>query len=86
MKTNANFKAYLTNPTITRSDKVTMIDNAFDAKSNTSPVTKNLLVTMAGNARLGDAEKVFFFPHHDFHTTLVATKPFECRRLFRNFF
>lgn len=58
IKTNANFKAYLTNPTITRSDKVTMIDNAFDPKSNTSSVTKNLLVTMAGNARLGDTEKV----------------------------
>lgn len=58
IKTNANFKAFLTNPTITRSEKVTLLDNAFDPGSKTSSVTKNLLVTMAGNARLGDAEKV----------------------------
>lgn len=35
-----------------------MVDKAFDAKSKTSSVTKNLLLTMAGNARLGDTEKV----------------------------
>lgn len=36
-----------------------MVDKAFDAKSKTSSVTKNLLLTMAGNARLGDTEKVW---------------------------
>lgn len=58
IRTNANFKAYLTNPTISRGAKVDMIDQAFDAKSKTSSVSKNLLLTMAGNARLGDTEKV----------------------------
>lgn len=58
IKTNGNFKAYLTNPTISRDAKVEMVSTAFDAKSKTSAITKNLLVTMAGNARLGDAEKV----------------------------
>lgn len=55
---NVNFKAYLTNPTITRGAKVDMVDKAFDAKSKTSAVTKNLLLTMAGNNRLGEVEKV----------------------------
>lgn len=58
ISSNANFKAYLTNPTISRGSKVDMVSKAFDAKSKTSAVTKNLLVTMAGNARLGDTEKV----------------------------
>ncbi|CAN0521885.1 unnamed protein product, partial [Laminaria digitata] len=58
IRTNANFKAYLTNPTISRGAKVDMIDKAFDVKSKTSSVSKNLLLTMAGNARLGDTEKV----------------------------
>jgi len=34
------------------------VDKAFDAKSKTSAVTKNLLLTMAGNNRLGEVEKV----------------------------
>ena len=55
---NVNFKAYLTNPTVSRSAKVDMVDKAFDAKSKTSAVTKNLLLTMAGNNRLGVADKV----------------------------
>lgn len=55
---NVNFKAYLTNPTVSRSAKVDMVDKAFDAKSKTSAVTKNLLLTMAGNNRLGESDKV----------------------------
>lgn len=58
MKNSTGFRAYLTNPTISRGDKVKIIDKAFDAKSKTSAVTKNLLLTMAANARLRDADKV----------------------------
>jgi len=72
IRTNANFKAYLTNPTVSRSAKVDMVDKAFDAKSKTSSVTKNLLLTMAGNARLGDTEKVI-----DAYTRMLKAKKGE---------
>eukprot|EP00903_Cladosiphon_okamuranus_P006571 g6419.t1 len=72
INTNANFKAYLTNPTVSRSAKVEMVDKAFDAKSKTSSVTKNLLLTMAGNARLGDTEKVI-----DAYTRMLKAKKGE---------
>eukprot|EP00904_Undaria_pinnatifida_P010619 jgi/Undpi1/6688/HiC_scaffold_20.g09167.m1 len=72
IRTNVNFKAYLTNPTISRGAKVDMIDKAFDVKSKTSSVTKNLLLTMAGNARLGDTEKVI-----DAYTRLLKAKKGE---------
>ncbi|CBJ29188.1 ATP synthase O subunit, mitochondrial precursor [Ectocarpus siliculosus] len=72
IRNNANFKAYLTNPTVSRSAKVEMVDKAFDAKSKTSSVTKNLLLAMAGNARLADAEKVI-----DAYTRMLKAKKGE---------
>lgn len=53
-KKSPQFGAFLENPMISRKDKSAYVSSL----ENLSPVTRNLLVTMAGNARLGDLPKV----------------------------
>lgn len=53
---NASFAAYLGNPTVAREDKVAYLDGVLGDRI--SSVTKNLLLTMASNARLEDLDKV----------------------------
>merc|ERR1712032_1376362 len=53
---NAEFGDYLKNPTIARKDKVSAMTSLLSEKM--SPVTVNLMTTLAGNARLADTSKV----------------------------
>ena len=48
------FAAFLENPLISRDDKTTAVESL----DQLSPITLNLLVTMAGNARLNELPKV----------------------------
>ena len=57
MEKNAGFGDYLSNPTVSRDAKVSAIDKVFEG-DKTQAVTKNLMMTMAANARLADAGKV----------------------------
>lgn len=82
VNTNANFKAYLTNPTVSRGAKVNMVDQAFDANSKTSTVSKNLLLTMAGNARLGDTGKVRLLRFFNLASAKTAALPSAVVRQF----
>jgi F-type H+-transporting ATPase subunit O len=52
--TSKSFAQFLENPLISRDDKTKAVEG-FD---KLSPVTRNLLVTMAGNARLNELPKV----------------------------
>ena len=54
---NSGFADFLSNPTVSRDDKVTTIDKMFEG-GKTQAVTKNLMSTMAANNRLEDAGKV----------------------------
>eukprot|EP00616_Rhizochromulina_sp_CCMP1243_P009890 CAMPEP_0118962576 /NCGR_PEP_ID=MMETSP1173-20130426/865_1 /TAXON_ID=1034831 /ORGANISM="Rhizochromulina marina cf, Strain CCMP1243" /LENGTH=208 /DNA_ID=CAMNT_0006910859 /DNA_START=36 /DNA_END=662 /DNA_ORIENTATION=- len=54
---NAQFAEYLSNPTVSRAAKVSAVDKLFEGPK-TSDVTKNLMVTLASNARIGEAGKV----------------------------
>jgi len=54
---NAEFAAYLRNPTVSREAKVGAVDKLF-AGSSVSSLTQNLLSAMASNARLGETGKV----------------------------
>ena len=54
---NPSFDEFLSDPTVSREAKVEAIDKMFDGKK-TQAVTKNLMMTMAANARLADAGKV----------------------------
>eukprot|EP00611_Tribonema_gayanum_P026254 TRINITY_DN619_c0_g1_i2.p3 TRINITY_DN619_c0_g1~~TRINITY_DN619_c0_g1_i2.p3 ORF type:complete len:215 (-),score=89.33 TRINITY_DN619_c0_g1_i2:65-709(-) len=54
---NAEFSSYLSNPTVTRADKVALIESVFDGK-HTTDISRNLFTTMAANARLSDARRV----------------------------
>ncbi|CAN0043402.1 unnamed protein product [Discosporangium mesarthrocarpum] len=69
MKKNASFAAFLGNPTVSRGEKVGMVEHLFDAKSKTCDITKNLLMAMAGNARLDEAPKVI-----DAYTKMLKAK------------
>jgi ATP synthase F1 delta subunit len=57
ISSNSEFAIYLSNPTISRSTKVSLIESVFDGKK-TDQISKNLFTTMAANARLGDARRV----------------------------
>lgn len=54
--TSAAFKLFLDNPLISRDEKTTKITDML--KSKTSPVTLNLMTTLAGNARLNETGKI----------------------------
>mmetsp|Transcript_30401 Transcript_30401/g.97004 ORF Transcript_30401/g.97004 Transcript_30401/m.97004 type:complete len:209 (-) Transcript_30401:25-651(-) len=56
LQKNAAFAATLSNPTVGREAKVAYLDGILGTKY--SPITKNLLLTMASNARLDELEKV----------------------------
>lgn len=51
---SAKFAQFLENPMISRDDKTKVVEGL----DKLAPVTRNLLVTMAGNARLADLPKV----------------------------
>jgi len=51
------FSQYLTNPTISRTEKVGTVEKLFDG-SKVSPLTKNLMGVLAANDRLGQTVKV----------------------------
>lgn len=53
---SALFSSFLENPLISRNDKTTQIADML--KGKVSPITLNLMTTLAGNARLGETEKV----------------------------
>uniref|UniRef100_A0A7S3L5B2 ATP synthase subunit O, mitochondrial n=1 Tax=Amphora coffeiformis TaxID=265554 RepID=A0A7S3L5B2_9STRA len=53
-KTSKQFSMFLENPMISRDDKTAYVSGL----DKISPITKNLLITMAGNARLADLPKV----------------------------
>jgi len=53
-QTSKQFAQFLENPLISREAKTSYVSSL----DKLSPITKNLLVTMAGNARLGDLPKV----------------------------
>jgi len=53
-QTSKPFASFLENPLISRNDKTKYVSSL----DNLSPVTRNLLVTMAGNARLSELPKV----------------------------
>lgn len=53
-QTSPQFSAFLKDPLISRDDKTKYVSGL----DKLSPITRNLLVTMAGNARLGDLPKV----------------------------
>lgn len=57
INSNAEFATYLSNPTISRTSKVELIESIFDGKK-TEPISKNLFATMAANARLADTGRV----------------------------
>jgi len=57
LETKPAFSEYLNNPTVSRDAKVGAIEKLFDGPK-TSGVSKNLMVTMAANNRVGDAAKV----------------------------
>lgn len=54
--TNAGFASFLENPLISRNDKTLYVTELLAKK--TSPITLNLMTTLAGNARLGEVQKV----------------------------
>lgn len=66
-ESSAGFKSFLENPLISRTDKTAQVAELLGDK--TSPVTLNLLTTMAGNARLGDVGQVV-----DDYVTLMKAK------------
>lgn len=53
-QTSASFKSLLENPLISREAKMKYVSTL----DQLSPITRNLLATMAGNARLGELSKV----------------------------
>jgi len=53
---NAAFASFLENPLISRNDKTTYVTELLAKK--TSPITLNLMTTLAGNARLAEVPKV----------------------------
>jgi len=53
-KSSKQFSMFLENPMISRDDKTAYVSGL----EKISPITKNLLITMAGNARLADLPKV----------------------------
>lgn len=57
MTKNSGFSSYISNPTVSREAKVDTISKMFDGPK-TSSVTKNLMLTMASNNRIGEATKV----------------------------
>jgi F-type H+-transporting ATPase subunit O len=57
IKRNKEFQAYLSNPTISRNEKVAEMEGIFDDKRN-SDISKRLFTTMAANARLKEAVRV----------------------------
>jgi len=54
--TNAAFASFLENPLISRNDKTKYVTDLLAKK--TSPITLNLMTTLAGNARLAEVPKV----------------------------
>lgn len=54
--TSAKFRQFLENPLISRDDKTQLVVQMSDQKFTN--ITRNLLVTMAGNARLSELPKV----------------------------
>ena len=57
MKKNSAFAGFLGNPTIARAAKVDAVVEMFGGPKST-PITKNLMITMASNNRIGEADKV----------------------------
>jgi len=56
---NEAFRAFLENPLIGRDEKAKGVEALFGAaESKTSPVTLNLMTTLAGNARLSETPKI----------------------------
>jgi len=56
MENSAAFKLFMENPLISRNDKVAQMTDML--KTKTTPVTLNLMTTLAGNARLVETGKV----------------------------
>ena len=50
------FSLFLKNPTISRGEKATVVNDLFDDK--VSHITKNLFIILAANGRIADADKV----------------------------
>jgi len=57
METNDAFGTFVSNPTVSRDEKVAAIEKLYDG-SKTTHVTKNTLSTLAANARLNEVDKV----------------------------
>merc|ERR1719384_286966 len=53
---SAAFRSFLENPLISRDDKEKGVEDMF--KGKVSNVTLNLMMTLAGNARLSDTSKI----------------------------
>lgn len=54
--TSATFKSFLDNPLISRDEKEKTVQDLLGGK--TTPVTLNLMLTLAGNARLAETTKI----------------------------
>lgn len=52
------FKSFLDNPLISRDEKEKTIQSLFGSSSKVSNVTLNLMLTLAGNARLNETTKI----------------------------
>lgn len=57
LATKPAFADYMSNPTVSRDEKVKAIDELFSGPK-TSKVMKNLMSTLAGNNRVTEADKV----------------------------
>lgn len=57
MNKKPEFKLFLSNPTVTRQQKVDTIEAIFNGKKS-SKVVLNLMTTLAGNARLDETSNV----------------------------
>jgi F0F1-type ATP synthase delta subunit len=55
---NSELAMYLANPTVTRAEKVALMETVFEGKDKTTDISRNLFTTMAANARLGEAKRV----------------------------
>eukprot|EP01033_Poteriospumella_lacustris_P012056 gene12056-8612_t len=57
VKKNANLAAFLSNPTIPRSEKTSKVSHLFD-ESKFSSITRNLFLVLSANGRLGESLKI----------------------------
>ena len=57
MSKDKGFSAFLGNPTVPRAEKQTKLENLLE-DGKFSHLTKNLVITMSANGRVGDLTKV----------------------------